>query len=415
MLSSTLTLQKAMQTKIYQLGHLLPVWSSGKLLSAVRHQSLLQEIQQLSALPETHFKALYRPAINRYAELVQVIPEESQGALGGLLNLGLARAVLALRQFVTEAAVKADADPLVNYAIFTAGLFFDTAKIISQQRIVICGEDGQYRHDWLPYAGSMVEQGVDFYKMYPYSSTVYEALNHESAALFARQLMPQEGFLWLSSDLELFIDWLSALRGEQGQSGRRITRALSLIRLEDIMGMLRSLPQAFIDTIVPKEMQLEDRCFIWLREGLANGTIVINTADAQVHLLEDGMLYLHNDIFKRFLEENKLKVELSSTLADTFNQRFGLDIATTQEKAAYANFLMQRGDHRTVQVRNGMVAFNGIFAGFYNLDKNRKSSWEREIKEVFKLNHNRNLPSIKQAVTAERSTQQAPSSKFKMM
>src|SRR5271155_3653414 len=98
MLSSTLThLQKVMQNRIYQMGQLLPVWPSNRLLAATRLQSLLHEIQQQSALPEAHFKALYRPVINQFAEFVQVIPDEPQGVLGGLFNLGMARAVLALR------------------------------------------------------------------------------------------------------------------------------------------------------------------------------------------------------------------------------------------------------------------------------------------------------------------------------
>jgi DNA relaxase TraI-like protein len=415
MLSSSLTLQKAMQSKIYQLGHLLPVWPSSKLLAAVRHQTLLQEIQQLSALPEAHFKALYRVAINRFAEMVQVIPEASQGGLGGLLNLGLARAILALRQFTAEAA-KVEADPLVNYAIFTAGLFFDTAKIISQQKIVVCGEDGQYKHDWLPYAGSMVEQGVDYYKMYPYSSTVYEALNHETAAMFARQLMPQEGFLWLSSDLDLFIDWLGALRGEQGQTGRKITRALSLIRLEDILGLLKNLPQAFIDTIVPKETSLEDSCFIWLREGLANGAITINTADASVHVLEDGTIYLHNDVFKRFISEHRLKGELGSSLADLFNHRFGLEsLMITQGKAAaYANFLKRPGGDQRQVVRQGMVMDKIFLNPLVNkVDNIPKSSLEEAIKDVFQPKNHHYLPSVAQSIPAERPQQSpSPTSRF---
>src|SRR5262245_5715842 len=145
MLSSSIThLHKIMQNKIYQLGHLLPVCPSSRLLTASRLQMLLQEIQQNSALPETHFKDLYRQAVNYYAEFVQVSPEENQGALGGLLNLGLALAVLALRQYVDEAKNKYDEDPLINYAIFTAGLFFDIGKVISQQKIIICNDKGHY-------------------------------------------------------------------------------------------------------------------------------------------------------------------------------------------------------------------------------------------------------------------------------
>lgn len=397
-----------MQDKIYQPGHLLPVYTHGRLLSTSRLQSFLQEIQQYCALPENHFKVLYLNAINQFAEFVQVIPDEPQAALGGLFNLGLARAILALRQYMEDAQNKFDADPLVNYAIFTAGLFFDVGKVMSQQKTVICSEKGDYISEWRPFAGSMVEQGAGFYKMYSYGASIYQGLNHDGAVLFSRQLMTKEGFLWLSSDLEIFIDWLSALRGDVSGSGRRIGRSLSLLRHEDILALMKNLPQILVESSLPKEYQLDDQFYIWLREGLANGSIVINTNEANVHLLDDGTLYLNNEIFKRFIESHQLKQDFNKLSRD-FNDRFGIDSQFTHEKSAYANFLMQRGDHKTIQVRNGMLAFASLFI----LDTTGipVSPLQKDIKAG--LQQARQLPGVKQTIGAERRKDSGPGFKLR--
>jgi hypothetical protein len=403
MLSSTLThLQKVMQTKIYQLGQLLPVWPSSKLLASTRQHLLLDEIQQLSALPEEHFKALYRPAINQYAEFVQVLPTEPRGALGGLLNLGLVRATLALRQFANDAGSRFDADPLINYAIFTAGLFFDAAKMISQQQISICDSEGNYLQEWYPYLGSMVDQRLEYYKIYPYETTIYQGLNHDAAALLARQMMPSEGFAWLSSDLEIFIDWLASLRGEHGEGGRRISRALALLKLEDILELMRSLTQISIDLIDPKELQLDDQFYIWLREGLANGSIAINTAEASVHMLDNGLLYLNNELFKRFLEARKISGD-AHALAGRFNERFGIVSQPIQEKSGYAAFLMQRGDQKIIQPRNGMFAYASLFIADTIGPEGgplQSSPHQKEITSALKVS--RELPGVKQTIAAVR-------------
>ena len=379
------------------------------MLAATRHQSLLHEVQQFSALPEDHFKALYRPAINQFAEFVQSIPDEPNGALGGLLNLGLARAALGLRQFAAETGAKLDADPLVNYAIFTAGLFFDVAKVISQQKIVISNEMGHYLNDWYPYSGSMVAQGVEFYKMYPFNTTVYQALNHDAAALLARQMMPKDGFLWLSSDIDLFIDWLDALRGEAGQGGRKISRVLSLIRLEDILGFMKSLPSVAADVIVPKELQQDDQFYIWLREGLANGAIAVNTNDANVHLLDDGSLYLNNELFKQFQEAKQTTIDVSK-LAAEFNERFGLEAQAAPNKVEYATFLMNRGTQKTMQVRNGMFAFGALFLLDMATIGVAISPLQKEIRSA--LQQARQLPGVKQTLIAE--SRPASGTGFKM-
>ncbi len=408
MLSSVAHLQKIMQTKIYQLGHLLPVFPASKLLADNRHQAIIVEIQQLSGLPESYFKALYRPALQKFAEFVQVIPDQPQGALGGLLNLGLSRSVLSLRQFATEAGAKFDADPLVNYAIFSAALFFDVARVISQQRVVIADISGQYLQDWYPYLGTMLEQGFEFYKIYPFNTSVYEALNHEAAALLARQLMPNEGFIWLSSDLELFIDWLDALRGGTGEGGRKISRSLALIRDEDLLDFMKSISQIQIDMILPKEMPLQDKFYIWLREGISKGSIEINTKDAHLHLLDNGILFINNEIFKRFLESNKTPGDVNKLSRD-FAEEFALSSRVTQEKTIHANaFLAHRLDQKSLPGRQGMLYFASLF--IMNTAGIPMSPLRKDI--MSGIHQARELPGVKQTIAVERRPDSGPS--FKM-
>lgn len=413
MLSSTLVhlqihLQKVMETKVYQIDQIIPVLPGARLLAGSRLQTLLQEVQQLSALPEDHFKALYQSAINNYAEFVQVIPDEPQGALSGLLNLGLSRGLLALRNFVEEADSKSDADPLITYAVFTAGLFFDAAKAISQQRIVICDVRGHYRQDWNPYRGSMPAQAVEFYEMYPYNTTVYSALNREAAALLARQMMPPEGFAWLASDLELFIDWLDALLGEQGEGGRRIKRLLGLIRNEDLLALMHSLHQVPIEVVTLQEIPLIDQFYLWLREGLSNGSIAINTNEAQVHLLDNGTLYLHNEIFKIFLEKVRVPGNMNQ-LSNEFSEKFGLNTQAIREKALYGAFLTKSVDQKTLQVQKGMLTAAPLFLA--ETVGVPVSPLQNDIKKG--LMQSRELPDIKKhAVFIERRFDSGPS--FKM-
>ncbi len=408
MLSSTMThLQNAMQNKTYQIGHVLPVLSNSKLLISNRHRALLQELQQLSGLPEAHFKMLYRGAINLYAEFVQLIPEDPQNPLGGLLNLGLARATLALRQYRQDSAIS-NVDPLLNYAIFSAGLFFDVAKAVSQQRVVLCDEKGNYLRDWRPALGTLLDQGGEFYKMYPFYSSLYQALNHESAALFAKPLM-QAGFLWISSDLELFIDWLDALRGEMAVGGRRITRVLALIRQDDLLNMIKSLQQISFNEVHLEQTTEVDQFYLWLKEGLEKGTIGINTSDAQVHWLGEDTLFLSHEIFKRFIEESRKNGDVDK-LIRAFSDEFAIASQGPTERSLHiSSFLAQNWEQKMQNLRSGgVLALSAMFLMDYNGIP--MSPLQRDIK--LGLRHSRELPSanIKQVINVERN--QDPS--FKM-
>lgn len=418
MLSSTINhLQKTMQPKSYQIGQVIPVFPSTKLLGNTRHQNLIQELLPLSQLDENRFKLLYRSAINQYVEFVQLIPEEVDTPLGGLLNVGLARAVLSLRQFCQDAQSKSEStDPLTLYAIFTASLFYDVAKAVSQQRVIVCNDVGFYHKEWFPYYGSLLEQSTEYYKMYPYNNTVYQALNHESAAILARQLIPREGFIWLSSDLDLFIDWLESIRGEHRQEGRRVSRALALVRKEDLQMLVKGLQQVNLELPSVKDLNSLDQFYLWIQEGITNGEISINTKDAHVQYLEDGTLYINHELFKRFNETNKIPGD-SQGLVREFNEQFGVAQHVIHESRVNSTFLSQSWEPKITQ---GTLAFASQFIMDYTgipvspLQEKIKSGTKTIIKESrFKPNLQVQSDAIKQSLNVEQRPQSS-SPNFKM-
>ena len=164
------------------------------------------------------------------------------------------------------------------------------------------------------------------------------------------------------------------------------------------MQLVQSLGQIAVELITLKTQQLDDQFFIWLREALANGTVAINTSDAAVHLLDDGTLYLNNEIFKQFLESTKVSGD-ANQLAQDINEHFGLASQAIQEKSTYANFLMQRGeDQKTFVFKNGMLTSPTLY-----ITGDTTSIPVSPLQSAIKnsLQQTRQLPNIKQAIIAQ--------------
>ena len=154
----------------------------------------MQHLQEIAGLPAEHFETFYLRAIRRFAECVQSLPSQANGALQGLLNEGLARGMVALQYHLHEYSEQSQ-DPLLLFSIFTAGLCRDLGKLITNQRVVLTKEDGEFLSHWNPFEGSMMGQ-AEFYKAYPQGKS-YQRLNIPATYLLARQVLGKQGFLWL--------------------------------------------------------------------------------------------------------------------------------------------------------------------------------------------------------------------------
>lgn len=287
----------AVKLQVYKSGYQLPVLKSHQLLSAGRHQGLLQQVREISGLDDAHFELLYEGAVNQLVEFVQVLPAQQNGALSTLMNQSLARAVLALKQFAFNRE-DAEPDPLLNYACFTSALLMDVAKVVVNQKIVIVNNDGEYVEEWRPFEKSLVDLNATFYKIYPIAP-VYQRLDKAITPLLARQLLPEAGFLWLASDPDVLADWLDALNQDDVRGGR-VSHTLTLVEPEDVEDLVDSLVPVAVEQVEPIDNTLGEDFLTWLK-NLFEEDIEVNAPDSEVHIVEEGM-FIERKMFKRYVD-----------------------------------------------------------------------------------------------------------------
>jgi len=289
----------------YEEGYLLPILSGDKLFFGQRHKGLLRQIRDLSELPQEDFDLSYGQLVQNYMEFVQILPHKTSGILGSLLNYGLARATITFQKFCQLG--KRQATPLLKFAVFSAALLKDVARVLTNQRIILVDDEGEFLCDWNPFAGSMIGQ-ANYYKMYPITAA-YFRFSSEVTPMLAKQLIPRDMFLWLSDDLVVFADWLSALLDQKNDDSKIITWSLALIKREDIIIVLNTLDGALVDIQGPTNEDAE--AFLkWLKDAIANGKILVNGEDSGVTVVPEGIL-LEKKLFKQFVDISKRPVDYS--------------------------------------------------------------------------------------------------------
>ncbi len=292
--------------QIYKVGMILPVLSAEELIGSKRYRFILEEIAKVSLLPTDYFTALYKTLIDDFAEFVQLIPRQDQGMLGGLLNEALVRASVAMQRYTKEAG-QPSLDALHCYALFSACLFIDISKAVTNQRVVLTNTDGEYVTQWRSFVGSMC--GVaDGYKLYS-TSSAYHRLDAALTPLLARQIMPESGFLWLASHWRVFADWLEALQGGGAKGGRL---ALLIVRIlqEDLYEYLANIILPEIEPIEPVEEDFADDFYEWLVDAIEEGAIDFNDKDSLVHVVEEGV-FVDKQLFKQYADLVNLPVNIN--------------------------------------------------------------------------------------------------------
>ncbi len=302
----------------YEEGYLLPVLAKEELLFSHRHKGLLRQFRDLAEVSQEDFDRSYGEVIQNFMEFTQVLPHKTNGIMGSLLNYGLARASAVFQKYCQLR--KGQTTPLLKFAVFSAALLKDIGRVMSNQHIVLTDDEGNFIKDWNPLSGSMVKQSK-FYKMYPIAAT-YLRIESEVTPLLARQLIPHDIFLWLSSDLSVFADWLAALLGEDGVGSKEITWALALIKREDILAILNTLDGAAVDMRESIATQHGEGFYKWLKEGIESGEIAVNTDDASVQVVAEGVL-VEEKLFKKYIDLFKVSAHVLTVYAQ-FGNPFGI-------------------------------------------------------------------------------------------
>lgn len=267
------------------------------LLTDPMRRHFLEKLKKYSGLEESLHQTLYEITITQFAELVQILPAQFGGKPCSLMDGSLERASTALRHY--HQSTGANFSHLYAYALFTAALFQDVGKIISQQAVMLSDEEGKFIAEWSAFAGSMVTLKAKYYKLRPIDDQ-WISLGQSVTPLLARQYMPPLGFEWIASDYKIFSLWMGVLTGEAESEGELLhwlQLSHKLIRLLPQRDRLKSLE---VNPTRPIQTALGEDFLSWLIAGLADGTIPVNADDANVHVLAEGGILLEPGIFQLF-------------------------------------------------------------------------------------------------------------------
>ena len=386
--------KRAIAPQTYKRGMILPVMTSESLVSRRRLRLVLDELRAISALPDEQFDLLYLELICQFAEFVQLIPSQVNGALGGILNEGIARGISAIQHYRSEYG-SAELDALNCYALFSAALMVHISRSVVNHRVMLMNEEGQYIGEWRPFSGSMVGLAAG-YKLYDLSPA-YQRISDSITSILARQVMPESGFLWLSAHWRIFADWLDALNGG-GRKGGRIALIISLLQEEDWRLWLDRLPLIDADYLDVDQQDYTDDFLAWLKSGIEDGTIDYNELNSEVHTVEEGVI-IGKPLFRQYAE--LLKIPEDYILMFT---QFGNAMGVVQQDGRF-DFLFKRWDPDSGGLNKQASRLSALAAK----SAQRQGVLVRDAALIFQ---GKNLPSVSERVKLLSSADQGiPTSK----
>lgn len=280
----------------------------------------LVKISRAVGVPQAYWDSLYLPIFDNYAAFVQRLPGCKANFLnqGGLLHYGI---TVALRAILCKRAVslppgsppekQSHSQDLWTYACLTGALLYDLGTPLEKFRVFIREPDGELV-PWLPVTGPM-HIGAH------YKIKQVDALNiRRSAPLLVHYLIPPAGLAWLASDPGAFSTWGAAISGQLDEAGplgeliaKAHERAVSPQRHDESTA---SAPAQKAVKETPSDDQLargpggpeEDGTgFLdWLAQQIRQQTIAINSADAAIHVLPEGLALVSPTIFQKFSPNN---------------------------------------------------------------------------------------------------------------
>lgn len=299
-------------------GSLYPVLSYNDLLAHPKRRLLLEKIKKNTYLDDENYALLYEPLIEYFIEFVQALPYHVGGMPGSLMDYSLERGELALRLF--DEKFTENLDPLQAYALFSAALLQDVGRVMSQQKILFCDEQGGFIAEWLVCEGSMIGK-TDYYRL-RFLDQEWVGLAQAVTPILARQLMPPLGFTWLWDDHFTFRIWLAMLTGE-GQVGGSLVELLQLVNAQlEAEHKKQALPPLGITVVEPEQGELGDDFLNWLKQQLSEGKL-INQPASPMHILETGDLFMEwPQITKLFSESYGQNVAWQDVWKQFYNLGF---------------------------------------------------------------------------------------------
>jgi len=295
-----------------------------RLLTEGRRPEHIDNIKAASFLEPARFDTLCQALIHRLLDYTQQLPETTNSYFsspGGLFDHALDRTAAAVELFKQVVLSHPEAhlseeQQLWWYALFSAGLLRGIGKLPLDYCIDLYNEKTQLIKSWEPLLEPLAKTARHYH--FDIINSDHDAIFRRRLNLiFAQQIMPKEGFAWLTKNLDVFAEWLELLSEEGASSGTLaliLDRADAMAIQEDLLEHLPPLHHqepsskrigTFIDkpeeTPGDRERRAGAEFIRWLLASLEIGKLTMN----QVPLFNvAGGTMIGPESFKLFVREH---------------------------------------------------------------------------------------------------------------
>lgn len=322
------------------LGTMQPVLDAQSLIDRLALGNAVPLLRIKLAFPAEVFALAARPLVDGHAEFVQMLPVAGSGRFalaGGQLHRALATALRSLDRRRGQILPRGAAPEVIGaqahrwtYAVFVAALLRDMPQVSKGIRVWTEMGTGIPRA-WNPAAGSMrsCEACGYFIETLPTGALSDEVDPAMALRLFER-CVPGLIQDWLGEDQALLAELRACLSGHADPAGvisalvacdapRRSTAQAPMVGLAPIAtaatpGVELSAPEApavlaidnpeFLEEVRHDESALARQFMAWLSQGVLGGTLPVNTPDALVHVVAEGLLLASPRIFREFAKQH---------------------------------------------------------------------------------------------------------------
>lgn len=379
-------------------GAMQPVLDAQSLIGQLGLGNAIRVLRIKLAFPPEVFALAAQPLIDGVAEFVQMLPVLGSVRFaqpGGQLHRALAGAIRALDRRRGQILPRGAAPEVIGaqahrwtYAVFVAALLRDLHQVSLGMRVwmsmSMSMESGTgTRSAWSPAAGSMRDCGVLGYCMETMApGALSEGIDPTIELRLFDCCVPALILDWLREDPALTAELRQCLSGRAECAGvigelvgcdapsRTLPDPKSVSSPPEVLlatpigetgfpagrAVATDERAQFLEDVRPEESALAVQFMAWLRQGVLDCTLPVNTAEASVFVVAEGLLLCSPRVFREFAKQHMAGSEVVADAAKRV-QRELLRQGWHQRAGGGVNILsyeQRRSDRSTTRI-NGIV------------------------------------------------------------
>lgn len=265
----------------------LPVLTYAELIQRAAMQGTDRRVRDSLGLSSASEERDVVPLLQRLAEFVQLLPASEShhhAQPGGLLIhlLEVARYALHFRDAYRLPLGVSPEDQMrhgarYSYAVLVAALLHDIGKPLSDLKVELV--TGLESRAWVPMAGSMNEQGGDWYRVdFPEPGTRDYSAHERLPVVLLQRLVPTVSLGWLAQYPPAIHELAAYLSGEATAKDGALAKIVSQADRKSVAENLLGGPRTRFATA--RAVPLIERLMEGLRRLLAEGGVPLNRAGA---------------------------------------------------------------------------------------------------------------------------------------